>query len=99
MLTCAHSVFHHYERIGEPAAGTWEEEIDRFYGIANKLDEAIAAGLPDRERIAEKLLQGPLSDAMTHVGQLAMLRRMANDPIPSESFFHAPIRVRDGNGS
>jgi hypothetical protein len=95
VLTCAHSVFQHYERLEEPEAGSWKEEIERFYQIVDKLDKSIAKGLPDRERIAEKLLQGPLSDAMTHVGQLAMIRRMANDPIPGENFFDAPIRIKD----
>ncbi|TMQ59291.1 MAG: hypothetical protein E6K76_05455 [Candidatus Eisenbacteria bacterium] len=39
----------------------------------------------------ERLLQGPLSDAMTHVGQLAMLRRLAGAPVPPENFIVADI--------
>ena len=41
---------------------------------------------------AERLLQGPFSDAMTHAGQLAMLRRLAGYPIPPENFVFADIR-------
>ena len=48
-LTCAHSVFRHYERFEEPEAGSWKEEIERFYQIVGKLDRSIAKGLPDRE--------------------------------------------------
>lgn len=40
---------------------------------------------------AERLLQGPFADAMTHVGQLAMLRRLAGDPVPPENFIVAEI--------
>jgi hypothetical protein len=39
----------------------------------------------------ERLLQGPLSDAMTHAGQLALLRRLAGDPIPPENFVFAEV--------
>jgi hypothetical protein len=40
----------------------------------------------------ERLLQGPFSDAMTHAGQLAMLRRLAGDPVPPENFIMANIQ-------
>lgn len=40
---------------------------------------------------AEILLQGPFSDAMTHAGQLALLRRMAGSPVPPENFVFAEI--------
>jgi hypothetical protein len=39
----------------------------------------------------EILLQGPFADAMTHAGQLAMLRRMAGSPVPPENFIFATI--------
>jgi hypothetical protein len=39
----------------------------------------------------ERLLQGPFSDAMTHAGQLAMLRRMAGMPVPPENFVVAEV--------
>jgi hypothetical protein len=95
VLLCAHSVFEHYESLESPPIGTWQEEVMRFYKIVEKLDKSLVVGLPKRERIAKKLLQGPLSDAMTHVGQLSMLRRLADDPIPPENFFDAKIGVRD----
>jgi len=42
---------------------------------------------------AEKLFQGPIADALTHVGQLTMLRRLANAPIRGESYFAADIAI------
>jgi hypothetical protein len=92
VLTFAHSVFEQYDSLESAQVGTWEEEIMRFYEIVGKLDKSLSKGLPIRDRIAEKLLQGPLSDAMTHVGQLSMIRRIADDPIPAESFFDADIK-------
>ncbi|MFC5472288.1 hypothetical protein ACFPPD_26745 [Cohnella suwonensis] len=73
--------------------GTWSDEVSFFLAELDRLDRLIQeCGLPnDGGRIAEQLLQGPLADAMTHVGQLAMLRRMAGDAIPKENFFRAPI--------
>ncbi|WP_141430620.1 hypothetical protein [Bacillus sp. 03113] len=93
VLTCAHSVFHHYDELKEFEVGSWELEVKRFYEIIGILDNALSHGLPQRDKIAEKLLQGPLSDAMTHVGQLSMLRRMANSPIQGENFFNANIII------
>ncbi|XEC96691.1 hypothetical protein AB6A23_09225 [Paenibacillus tarimensis] len=95
VLTCAHSVFEHYDSLIPPSIGSWEEEASRFYEIVEKLDKSLFKGLPNRKRIAEKLLQGPLSDAMTHVGQLSLLKRMADQPIPAESFFDADIKLID----
>jgi hypothetical protein len=75
--------------------GAWEEEIDRFSQMLSKLDKSLESGIELRGRTEEELLQGPLADAMTHVGQLAMLRRMASSPIPKEDFDVVPIRLGD----
>lgn len=75
--------------------GTWEEEVGRFFQMLSKLDKSLESGVELRGRTEEELLQGPLADAMTHIGQLAMLRRMASSPIPKESFDEAPIRIGD----
>jgi len=47
--------------------------------------------LAAKEASEEMLLQGPLSDAMTHAGQLAILWRLAGSPIPPENFVFADI--------
>jgi len=66
------------------------EEIGRFHELLGELSILLAESSFDRG-LDERLLQGPLSDAMTHVGQLALLRRLAGAPIAAEDFFSAPI--------
>ncbi len=62
-----------------------------FYETLSRLDKSIREKSPDGVS-EEQLLQGPLSDSMAHVGQLLMLRRMADSPVPSENFIYADIR-------
>lgn len=70
---------------------SFDDEVARFHGVV----AALAALVDTREAPAdltpEQLLQGPLSDAMTHAGQLAMLRRLAGSPVASENFIFAQI--------
>ena len=69
-----------------------QEEIGRFHDMLHHLAGHIEAGAELREGMTvERLLQGPLSDAMTHAGQLAMLRRLAGAPVPPENFIVADI--------
>ena len=68
------------------------EEVVRFHEMVESLAEHIATDDPLADQItAEGLLQGPLSDAMTHAGQLAMLRRLAGNPVAPENFIVADI--------
>ena len=69
-----------------------EDEIVRFYEMLSELARHIEAGSQLREGVTpERLLQGPFADAMTHAGQLAMLRRLAGSPVPPENFVLADI--------
>lgn len=68
-----------------------EEEITRFHEVLQDLAGHISRGTPLQGTSLERLLQGPLSDAMTHAGQLALLRRLAGDPIAPENFVFAAI--------
>lgn len=69
-----------------------EEEARRFHGMLKELAHHIEAGTELRDGMTpERLLQGPLADAMTHAGQLAMLRRLAGSPVPPENFIVAEI--------
>jgi hypothetical protein len=71
---------------------TLREELERFHGMVADLGRHIESGSPLLEGMtAERLLQGPLSDAMTHVGQLALLRRLAGAPVAPENFLFAKI--------
>ncbi len=68
----------------------WEREVERFFRALEALDRRLASEQPPRVS-AEKVFQGPIADALTHVGQLAMLRRMAGSPIKGENYFRAEI--------
>jgi hypothetical protein len=94
VLRYALCVVTHSENV-KLAEGTWEDEKQKFHFIIKSLDEALSSELPVQEDMAERLLQGPLSDAMTHVGQLSMLRRLAGSPIPAENFFKAKLPRRE----
>lgn len=68
------------------------DEIVRFHEMIEDVARHIESGAPLLARMTpERLLQGPFSDAMTHAGQIAMLRRLAGDPVPPENFIVANI--------
>lgn len=67
------------------------EEVGRFHDMLGDLARHLEQGRPLSETTLEKLLQGPFSDAMTHVGQLALLRRLAGSPVPPENFIVANV--------
>jgi hypothetical protein len=68
----------------------WEKEVERFFAALKKFDDYLASSEPIHTS-PEKLLQGPIADALTHVGQIAMLRRMAGGPLKGESYYEAEI--------
>ena len=71
---------------------TLDEEIERFHEMLGLLAQHLRNGDPFLEGMSEeRLLQGPFSDAMTHAGQLALLRRLAGAPVPPENFIVAEI--------
>jgi hypothetical protein len=71
-------------------AAEWDAGTARFFTALEALDVRLAAGEPPAVS-AEKLFQGPIADALTHVGQIAMLRRMAGCPIRGENYFIAEV--------
>ena len=73
----------------EPLA-TFQAEVERFHGLLEAVGDLLASGAPCAIT-TEQLLQGPFADTMTHVGQLAMLRRLADAPVPPENFIYAEI--------
>lgn len=75
-----------------PPATDWNRSVAGFHAMLEDLsrhlgDSPLLAGMTE-----ERMLQGPFADAMTHAGQLAMLRRLAGSPIPPENFIMAAIR-------
>jgi hypothetical protein len=74
------------------ALPTLDAEIARFHSMLETLAAHIEAAEPLVDGVStERLLQGPLADAMTHAGQLALLRRLAGAPVPPENFVFAEI--------
>jgi hypothetical protein len=71
-------------------AQKWDEDVERFFSALKAFDDFLASDQP-LAASPEKLFQGPIADALTHVGQIAMLRRMAGAPIKGESYFAAEI--------
>jgi len=68
----------------------WAEEQQRFFAALRDFDEYLVSEKPLQAPI-ERLMQGPVADALTHVGQLAMLRRMVGCPTHGENFYVAAI--------
>lgn len=68
----------------------WTQEVQRFFKTLQAFDDYLASdgplGFP-----AEKLFQGGIADSLTHIGQIAMLRRLAGCPIRGENYFVAEI--------
>jgi hypothetical protein len=67
----------------------WNREVDRFFLLLGELDSLLAA--TEFNGSVEKLIQGPLADALTHVGQLSMMRGAAGLPVRPESYARAEI--------
>jgi len=68
----------------------WSAEVARFFAALKALDDYLASGA-ELHAPAEKLFQGPVADALNHVGQLTMLRRLAGCPMKGENYYKAEI--------
>jgi hypothetical protein len=68
----------------------WEQEVQRFHATLQKFDDCLASDRP-LAASPEVLFQGPIADALTHVGQIAMLRRLAGAKIKTENYAKADI--------
>ena len=70
----------------------WDAEVARFFASLKRFDDALASETTLGDT-PERLFQGPVADALTHVGQLALLRRLADAPIKGENYHKADIAV------
>jgi hypothetical protein len=68
----------------------WPLEIERFHGSLQRFDDYLASDAP-LAAPPERIFQGAIADALTHVGQLAMLRRLAGTKISGENYARADI--------
>lgn len=70
----------------------WHDEVHRFFAALEAFDSFLASDAPLEAR-PEKLFQAPISDALTHIGQIALLRRLAATPIKAENYYVAKIAI------
>ncbi len=70
----------------------WDQEVARFFAALQAFDRRLESGAPLGFPTG-RLFQGPIADALTHTGQLAMLRRLAGCPMKGENYFKAEIRA------
>jgi hypothetical protein len=75
-------------KVSEPL--DWNGEVQRFHASLESFDRYLASG-GSLEGSLEALFQAPIADALTHVGQIALLRRMAGDPVAGEAYRLAEI--------
>lgn len=68
----------------------WDNEVMRFFAALSRVDGFLASDRP-LGCAPEQLFQGPIADALTHVGQIALLRRLAGAPMKGENYFRADI--------
>ncbi len=76
----------------EATPGDWHAETSRFFAALNRFDEALASSRPSGSNLA-LMFQGPIADALTHTGQLAMLRRLDGCPMKGENYSRAEIVI------
>jgi len=80
------------ERWNNSTPGDWEQDSARFFATLEAFDRRLASGAP-LPCDPLQLFQGPVADALTHTGQLAMLRRLAGSKITGENYFVADIAI------
>jgi len=70
----------------------WDQEMARFHSILEALDRQLAAGVPEGLAF-DRAFQGPIADALTHIGQINLLRRMAGSPVKGEAYYYARVEI------
>ena len=70
----------------------WNQEVERFHATLQRFDDFLASEV-ELAATCERLFQGPVADALTHVGQLTILRRIADAPIKGENYSRAKIEA------
>jgi hypothetical protein len=74
------------------APRAWDQDVARFFDGLARLDAYLASDAP-LDASAERIFQGAIADALTHVGQIALLRRLAGAPVRGENYARAGIAV------
>ena len=71
----------------------WPQEVARFYSVLGELDTRLAEGATIEEGFDLKIVQGPLADALTHVGQLHAMRRKTGAPVAPANYIRADVQA------
>ena len=86
----AASIAEGHQKWHEAPVGTWEADSARFFASLERLDKILASTAPLHCSI-DALFQAPVADALTHIGQISILRRLAGTPVRAENYFVADI--------
>ena len=92
LMDWALSIAQGNQKWNDSAPLAWDDEVKRFHSAVQAFDDYLASAQP-LHASAEALFQGPIADALTHIGQLAMLRRIAGFKMKSENYYRAEIVV------
>ena len=92
LLDWAASLLNGKEAWRDSTPASWNDDAARFFQALRAVDDALASPEP-LPCPWPRLFQGPIADALTHVGQLAMLRRAAGAPVRAENYYKAEIIV------
>jgi|SRR5579862_573851 len=68
----------------------WEREVERFHSALQAFDDFLASDATLGCSV-DQLFQGPVADALSHIGQINMLRRLAGSPVKGENYFKAEV--------
>lgn len=92
VMAFAASALTQTERVRYEPVG-WSQEIERFYSLLEAVDRTLAEGAVVEEGVELRLVQGPIADVLTHVGQLHAMRRQAGFPVSPVNYIKADIQI------
>jgi len=92
VLSFAHATVTGTDRVKYEPVG-WREEVERFYSLVGKIDAKLSAGVSLESGMDLRLVQGPLADVLTHIGQLHAMRRAAGSPVAATNYIKAEIHI------
>jgi hypothetical protein len=92
LLDWALSLARDEERWHDSTPDSWADDTARFFAALSRFDEYVASGAP-LHTPAEELFQGAIADALTRVGQIALMRRLAGAPIKAENYCAAKVET------
>jgi len=91
LLEWAVRLLHGDRSWSEVCPAGWDADKDRFFAALTQLDQALVQRGETSPDTLRRLFQGPIADALTHVGQLTLMRGMAGAPVKGENYFVADI--------